>query len=153
MHWVLVAACRIFVVSRGLSSCGAWASECMGSVAAACSLSCSMACVTLVSQPRIQPVFSALQGVLLTTGPPGKSLEVDIESLTIIVLLFPGLPWWLSGKEYACQCMRCGFDSWVRKIPWKRTCQLTPVFLPGKSHGQRSLAGYSSWGCKESDMT
>ena len=41
----------------------------------------------------------------------------------------------------------------VGKIPWRRKWQLTPVFLPGKSHGERSLAGYSPWGCKESDMT
>ena len=37
------------------------------------------------------------------------------------------------------------------KIPWRRTWQPTPVFLPGKSHGQRSLVGYSSWDYKESD--
>ena len=48
---------------------------------------------------------------------------------------------------------RPGFDFWVGKIPWRRKWQPTPVFLPGKFHGQRSLAGYSSWGCKESDMT
>ena len=42
------------------------------------------------------------------------------------------------------------FDPWVRKIPWRRKWQLTPVFLPGKSHGQRSLVGYSPWGQKES---
>jgi len=35
------------------------------------------------------------------------------------------------------------FNSWFRKIPWRRACQPTPVFLPGESHGQRSLAGYS----------
>ena len=45
------------------------------------------------------------------------------------------------------------FDPWVWKIPWRRECQLAPVFLPGKSHGQRSLAGYSPWGHKESDTT
>ena len=43
--------------------------------------------------------------------------------------------------------------TWVGKIPWSRTWQPTPVFLPGESHGQRSLAGYSPWGHKESDMT
>ena len=67
-----------------------------------------------------------------------------------------GLPRWFSGKESACQCRRprrCGFDSWVRKFPWRRKWQLTPVFLPEKSHGQRNLAVYSSWGCKESDTT
>ena len=45
------------------------------------------------------------------------------------------------------------FDPWVRKIPWRRTWQPIPVFLPGESHGQRSLEGYSPWGRKESDMT
>ena len=44
------------------------------------------------------------------------------------------------------QCRRPGFDPWVRKIPWRREWLPTPVFLPGKSHGQRSLAGYSPWG-------
>ena len=39
------------------------------------------------------------------------------------------------------------------KIPWRRTWKLTPIFWPGESHGQKSLAGYSPWGCKESDMT
>jgi len=42
------------------------------------------------------------------------------------------------------QCRRLGFDPWVRKIPWRRKWQPTPVFSPGKSHGQRSLVGYSS---------
>ena len=45
------------------------------------------------------------------------------------------------------------FNPWVGKIPWRRKWQPTPVFLPGKSHGQKSLAGYSPWGSKESDMT
>ena len=52
-----------------------------------------------------------------------------------------GLPCWLSGKHG-------GFDPWVGKIPWRRKWQLTPVYLPGKSHGQRSLAGHRSWDCK-----
>ena len=64
-----------------------------------------------------------------------------------------GLPWWLSGKEPACQCRRCRFNLWVRKIPWRRKWQPTPVFLPGKSRGQRSPAGYSPWGHKQSDTT
>ena len=50
-------------------------------------------------------------------------------------------------------CGRLGFNPCVGKIPWRRKWQLTPVFLPGKSHGQRNLVGYSSWGHKESDMT
>ena len=50
------------------------------------------------------------------------------------------------GKESACQSRRYGFDPWVRKIPWGRRWQPTPVFLPRKSHRQWSLAGYSLWG-------
>ena len=41
-----------------------------------------------------------------------------------------------------------GFNSWISKIPWIRKWQPTPVFLPGESHGQSSLVGYSPWGCK-----
>ena len=56
------------------------------------------------------------------------------------------LPMVLSGEEPACQCRRhnrCVFDPWVRKIPWRRTWQPTPVFLPREAHGQRSLVGYN----------
>ena len=59
-------------------------------------------------------------------------------------------------KESACQYRRCrrhGFDPWVRKILWSRKQQLTPVFLPGNLHEQRSLVVYSPWDCKELDMT
>ena len=59
-----------------------------------------------------------------------------------------GLPSWCSGNESACRCRRRGFDPWVWKILWSRKWQPTPVFLPGKSHGQRSLASYSPWGCR-----
>ena len=51
------------------------------------------------------------------------------------------------------QCRRPGFNSWVGKIPWRRKWQSTPALLSGKSHGQRSLIGYSPWGRKESDTT
>ena len=67
-----------------------------------------------------------------------------------------GFPGGTSGKEPACQCRRHkrgGFDPCVGKIPWRRARQPTPVFLPGESHGQRSLVGYSPWVCKESDTT
>ena len=63
-----------------------------------------------------------------------------------------GLPPCLSGKDSACQCRRCGFDPWVRKIPWRRKGQPTSVFLPGASHWQRSLVGHSPWGHKELEM-
>ena len=45
------------------------------------------------------------------------------------------------------------FDPWVRKIPWRREWQLTPVVSPGEFHGQSSLEGYSPWGHKESEVT
>ena len=49
------------------------------------------------------------------------------------------------------RCRRHEFDPWVRKIPWSSKWQPTPVFLPGKSSGQKSLVGYSPWGHKELD--
>ena len=57
------------------------------------------------------------------------------------------------GKESENQCRRHKFNPWVWKIPWRRKWQPTPVFLPGESHGQTSLEGYSPWGHKESDRT
>ena len=50
-------------------------------------------------------------------------------------------------------CRRSRFNPWVRKIPWRRKWQPTPVLLPRESHGQRSFAAYSPWDGKESDMT
>ena len=60
---------------------------------------------------------------------------------------------WLRWLSVCLQCGRPGFDPRVRKIPWIRKWQSTSVLLPGKSHGQRSLVGYSPWGRKESDTT
>ena len=62
--------------------------------------------------------------------------------------IVPCVPWWLSDKDLACQCRKHEFNPWVRKITWLRKWQPTPVFLPGESHGQRSLTGYSPWCCK-----
>ena len=64
-----------------------------------------------------------------------------------------GLLWQLSQQRIRLQCRRPRFSPWVGKIPWRRKWQPTLVFLPGKSHGQRGLVGYSPWGCKESDTT
>ena len=55
---------------------------------------------------------------------------------------------WVKNRRHR----RPGFNLWVGKIPWRRKLQLTPVFLPGESHGQRSLVGYCPWGHKELDM-
>ena len=70
--------------------------------------------------------------------------------------LSEGFPGGASGKGLACQCRRhkrCGFNPWLRKIPWRRARQPTPVFLPGESCAQRSLAGYSPQVHKELDTT
>ena len=56
-------------------------------------------------------------------------------------------------KNPPANARRYKFDPWLGKIPWRKEWQPTPVFLLGKSHGQRSLGGYSPWGLKESDMT
>ena len=64
-----------------------------------------------------------------------------------------GFPSGSGGKASACNAEDPGFDPWVGKIPWRRKWQPTPVFLPEKSHGQRSLVGYSPWGHKELDTT
>ena len=117
--------------------------------------------------PGIKPGSPALEADALTSEPPGEfSIPTDLVGMTIQRALFRnlffswfgllhallnvisqfihplrGLPWWLSGKEPACQCRRRGFDLWVRKISWRRKWQPTPMFWRGKSHGQRSLAG------------
>ena len=66
----------------------------------------------------------------------------------------PGIYCVLSDDKVHLQCRRPGFNPWVGKIPWRRKWQPTPpVFLPGEFSGQRSLAGYSPWGCKKSHMT
>ena len=72
---------------------------------------------------------------------------------TVPVTRFPGGP---SGEEPDYQCRRCkrrAFDPWVGKIPWRRAWHPAPLFLPGESHGQRSLAGHSPWGWKELDKS
>ena len=64
-----------------------------------------------------------------------------------VVLVVKNLPACAGDPRYL------GSISGLERFPWRRKWQPTPVFLPGKSHGQRSLVGYSSWGCKESDPT
>ena len=59
-----------------------------------------------------------------------------------------GSPGDSDGKESACS-VRPGFNPWVGKIPWRIEWLPVPVFLPGESHGQKSLAGYSPWDRKE----
>ena len=67
--------------------------------------------------------------------------------------LYCSLPWYHRWQRIYLQCDRPGFDPWVKRIPQRREWQPTPIFLPGESHGQRSLVGYRPWSCKESDTT
>ena len=62
-----------------------------------------------------------------------------------------GLPRWLNDKESTCQCRRHYFHPWEGNTPWRKKWQSTPLILPGKFHGQKSLVGYSLWSLKESD--
>ena len=87
--------------------------------------------------------FSSLDGVLLMNHWIKPTRSSDLLSKVCF-----RLTWWLSCKESACQCRRHGFDPWVGKIPWRRERLSTPVFLPGKSHRQGILEGYSSLGGK-----
>ena len=83
------------------------------------------------------------------------TLKGHSKRMNILIYLQSGFPGGASRKEPAYQCRkhkRHGFDPWVGKIPWRRTWQPTPIFLPREFHGQRSLAGYCPQGCKMSDM-
>ena len=96
-----------------------------------------------------KPWYKELGGTVEKTDFPSlKESTIDAESprprSEVLRLLM-----WLSDNL---QCRKHRFDPWARKI-WRRKWQPTPVFLPGKWHGQRSLVGYSLWGCKESDTT
>ena len=97
--------------------------------------------------PRRPPSYAEV----LTSSPS----EWDIIGNRVLPHSSVGKNMYLQMQESACQCGRLRFDPWVGKIPWRRKWQPTPVFLPGKSHGQRSLVGYNPWdrrvryGCSE----
>ena len=84
---------------------------------------------------------AAVFSIALASGKEG--------GLWLQVLFLLGLPRWFSGKESTCQFRKHEFDPWVRRIPWRREWLSTPLFLPGESHGQRSLVGYSPWSHRE----
>ena len=67
-----------------------------------------------------------------------------------------GFSMWSRGIDFTCKCKICKrykFDPWAGKMPWSWKRQPTPVFLPGESHGQRSLVGYSPWDHRELDQS
>ena len=90
------------------------------------------------SQLRIEPRSPSLKADSVLSEPPGKPKNTGVGSLSLLQGNFPNqeLNW---GLLPAVQEM--WVQSQVRKIPWRRKCQPTAVFLSGKSHGQRSLVG------------
>ena len=114
-------------------------------------------------KPGIEPRSPALQANSSPFQPPKKPKNTIVGGLSLFQGIFPSQEtnwgllhcrWILYQLRYwgslSCiySCRRQGFSPWLGKIPWRRVWQPTPVFLSGESHGQRSLAGYSPWGCK-----
>ena len=99
------------------------------------------------SQPGDQTRVSRTAGRFSTTRATREALkQANHWSIPWKPMGFSGD---ISGKELSCQCRRHekhGFDPWVETIPWRRAWQRTPLFLPGESHGQRSLGGWLSIG-------
>ena len=130
-----------------LSSCGEWTW-----------LSCSL---WNLPGPGIEPMSPVLAGRFLTTGPPRKSPLVVLRLSSFFFFNRPERKTLFLSIIYVVaqlsrihlQCRRNKrhrFHPWVRKIPWRRKWQPILGFLPGKSHGQKSLAGCSPWSHQES---
>ena len=86
--------------------------------------------------------------VLLMSFCDSGGYQTDFSGMKMLHLVVIIFHRWSSGEESTCQCKRhrkCRFDPWIGKIPWSRKWQPTPVFLPGTSHGQKSLAGFRPW--------
>ena len=108
--------------------------------------------------PKVKILIDLGKGLVhkKTESRDWSSYQYPCHPLPLSVFTTANSPGGASGKEPTCQRQRQkrhGLEPWVKKIPWRRLGQLTAVFLPGESHRQRSLAGYSPWGRKESDTT
>ena len=114
------------------------------------------------SDNKLREVFrnqgeSSLESVFLGFFPSSKcslTRSLRFHAVRFWDCLFP-IRLWISMcvVKNLLAIRRLGFSPWVGKMPWRRACHSTPVFLLGESHGQRSLAGYSPRGHKESDTT
>ena len=109
-----------------------------------------------------QKVFPKLKNKQIKISQGPRSLKIQKDGKANIREQFNDykgvnrLPRCLSGEEFTCPCRtyrRCGFNPCVGKNTWGIKWKSIPVFLPGESHGQRSLAGYSPQGHKELDTT
>ena len=103
--------------------------------------------------PETRPLPSS-PGILTLLGHqchPGGPEEVPFKCPRAVTQRDLSVNSWRSGEESACQCGRhrsLGFLPWLRKIPWGRKWLPSPVFLPGKSYGQKSLAGCNPRDCR-----
>ena len=91
-------------------------------------------------------IHSALVGIIFFN--PHNHLMIETWYQSHFLKRLFGLSQWLSGKEFAWQFRRCGFNFCIRKTAYRRRWQHIQVLLPGTSHGHRSLVDYSPQGCK-----
>ena len=111
-------------------------------------------CLNYISgkgQRKLLPVSSCIIRHPVHSSP--QTLPSSTHPVFITRTSYQGFPDDLPGKESARNAGDIGDDRWFPKNPWRRQWHPTPVFLPGKFHGQRSLVGYSLWSCKELDTT
>ena len=162
-HWTFTRSRRLLpsVLSRGSP----------GLVVCGCSaLSNVRLCPPVPSLPAV-PESLSCSAWGKAVRMPGQEIQLQVVIMPLICLISldrysglncvphtqkGGFPGGTSGKEPAGQrtCgQRRGCNPWVRKTPWRTAWEPTPVFLPGESHGQRSQAGYSPWGRKETQLS
>ena len=107
-------------------------------------------CQTIQEIPTVNQFFPSQLGIWVPYN-PWSVLFLILSFQIILTQTFTQASLVAQRVSVCLQCRRPWFDPWVRKIPWRRKWQPTPVLLPGKSHGQRSLVDYSPWDCKELD--
>ena len=117
-------------------------------------------CARQLGRNENQAVNAKQVALRRPVAPPHNSEDADFKPASVVhcshmgVIAHGGFPGGSMLNEPACQCWRCRsrrFDPWVRKIPWRKKGQPTPVFWPRESHRQRSLVGSSPWGREEPD--
>ena len=158
---------------QGLTLFHPWGTDPPAALTLEANMLCRLATLVLILQGTVVDQLSSHLGLESEHSHPGHA--VGSAGLLLLSLTFGGLclseqwvqasvhhktPWvvlgllrWLSGKESTCQCRRCGFAPYVRKIPWNKKYQPTPEPLPGNSNGQRGLVGCSRCSHKELNVT
>ena len=134
----------------GVTRLNSWTSWLLGSTVVTLRLSCPWHVQSSRTRdPACVPCVGKWIPIHRTTREVFSVFQKHFVLLSVALVL----PRWLSGYRINLQCRRLRLNPWVGKIPWRRACQPTPVFLPGEPRGQRRLVGYSLRGCKESDTT